>query len=209
MSDRLNVNIAVHCNRHQLTLEIEAATDYDVDGDDWFWIQLGSKAGFSPDVDLYLSTEQLSELVSLGSAALQDADVDYEAPILAAEAATLAEAAEAVSRAKKADAELADELLRDSALDALSFEAAKAELVTKSNAARAELRCDCGHPEDTGSPDHAPDCAFVLGEEFLSNRLADDIDELVAERDAEAEADEQAAAIDDDPSVGESRGVSR
>jgi hypothetical protein len=43
----------------------------------------------------------------------------------------------------------------DLAVDALQDHIARHEF-------KAFGRCTCGHPEDTGEPDHAPDCGFEV-----------------------------------------------
>ena len=73
MNDRLRTSITIHCSRRDIETEINYY--FGPGGDEaYFNLSLGA-AGRLSDVDIYMSKEQMLELMNAISAALQDADI--------------------------------------------------------------------------------------------------------------------------------------
>ena len=72
-NDRLRTSITIHCSRRDIETEINYYSSPDDEA--YFSLQLGA-AGRLSDVDIYMSKEQMVELMNAISAALQDADVE-------------------------------------------------------------------------------------------------------------------------------------
>lgn len=72
-NDRLRTSITIHCSRRDIETEINYYSQNDSEA--YFSLQLGATGRLS-DVDIYLSKEQMLELMNAISAALQDADIE-------------------------------------------------------------------------------------------------------------------------------------